>query len=123
MIIFLPSPFFFGYDGATWHPKLIFISNDHKHNTSLIEHEKKHARQMEQDGWLTWWKNHIFDKEKRYQYELEAYAISSIVKPYSFDWFVDFLKNNYNIDKTRQQVYEDLTAEIEKQRVGYAITN
>jgi hypothetical protein len=73
------------YWGLCLHPALIIVGR--KAGADLIAHEKVHAQQMRDAGWLRYVWRYLFYRDWRMLYEVEAYTTSARIMPHNIDFF------------------------------------
>jgi len=97
--------------GGIW--PLCFIKPKYKNNKAIIEHERVHNEQCLEGWFLGFWFKYLFNKQARYQYELEGYAVQ-----HKYGWGLNataydlWYYHGKRINKTLAEVKQDVIDKV-----------
>jgi hypothetical protein len=102
------TPLLFWSAGFTLAPSLIFINPKYSFDVGLIEHEKVHAKQMQDIGALTFWWRYLTSKTCRQAFEVEAYQ-KQMRYGLSLERAAQYLVTMYSLNITLDEAKQLLT--------------
>lgn len=105
----IQTSFFLGKYDARALRYFIIVRPAFKDDKPLIAHEMVHIEQQKKYGIIRWGWKYIFDKEFRYQQELEAYRVQVKMGGLTVAKAAEFLVNNYGLKLDMVQVKKDLS--------------